>query len=176
MSEALRAHCSTFHLLDVIVADSSSCPQARGDVFIVNKLSLLTSVRPYARETVGLQLEIDGESVLLPRILTGEVLHLLLDPENVLHMVAEFVRNDVGLCKLGVGAAKTPQFIPEAEVDVDLFVRRAVKRSGLRLRHSTGGTGVVIKKYQLRAPIVSVSLLGQESRPCSLHIVEDKRD
>ena len=176
MSEALRTHRSTFHLLYVIVADSSSCPQAGGDVCIVNKLALLTGVRPYARKAVRLQLEIDGEPVSLPRILTGEVLHLLLDPENVLHMVAEFVRNDVGLCKLGVAAAKTPQFIPEAEVDVDLFVRRAVKRSGLRLGHSTGGTGVVIKKHQLRAPIVSVSLLGQESRPCSLHVVQDKRD
>ena len=37
---------------------------------------------------IGLQLKIDGELILLPGILTGEVLHLLLNPENVLHMVA----------------------------------------------------------------------------------------
>ena len=88
MGEALRTHRAALHLLDVIVANSGRCLQPSSDIGIVNNLALLATMRPHTGKAVGLQLKIDGELILLPGILTGEVLHLLLNPENVLHMVA----------------------------------------------------------------------------------------
>jgi hypothetical protein len=44
-------------------------------------------------------------------------------------MVSQFMGNDVGLRKVRIAPAKTSEFIPEAQVDIYLFVRRAVERT-----------------------------------------------
>ena len=174
MGEALRTYCSALHSLQVIVAYGCRCLQARGDIGVVNDLTLLGAVRPYACEAVCLQFEIDGERVPLRRILTGEVLNLLFDSEDILHVVAEFVRDNVSLGKVRVTAAEMPEFIPEAQVDVDLLIRRAIERAGLRLGGTATGLCVVAKEHKLCAAIFFSRLLGQKCCPCLLHIVERK--
>ena len=59
MGEALRAYCSTLHSLQVVVAHGCRRLQAGRDIGIVNNLTLLGAVRPYACEAVRLQFEID---------------------------------------------------------------------------------------------------------------------
>ena len=59
MREALRTYGSAFHSLQVIIADGRRCLQAGRDIGVVNNLTLLGAVRPYAGEAVRLQFEID---------------------------------------------------------------------------------------------------------------------
>lgn len=136
MREALRAHRPTLHSLDMVVTDSGRCLQTSGDIGIVDDLALLGAVRPDTGKAVCLQLEINRERVSLGGILTGEPLDLLLDSENVLNVVAKFVSDDVSLREVRIAAAETSKLIPEAEVDIDLFVRRTIERPGLRLRNT----------------------------------------
>jgi len=128
MGEALRAYRSALHPLQVIVAHRGSCLQASRDIGVVNDFSLLAAVRPYACEAVRLEFEIDRERVSLGWILAGETLNFLFDSENLLHMVTEFVRDNVGLGKVRAAAAEALEFIPETQVDVDRLVNGTVKR------------------------------------------------
>ncbi len=59
MGEALRAYCSAFHSLQVVIADGRRCLQTGRDIGVMNNLALLRTVRPYPREAVRLQFEID---------------------------------------------------------------------------------------------------------------------
>ena len=174
MGEALRTYCSTLHSLQMVVAHCSRCLQASLDIGVVNDLTLLGTVRPDAGETVRLQFEIDGERISLGWILAGQVLNLLFDSEDILDVVAEFVRDDVSLGKVGIAAAEASEFIPEAQVDVDLLIRRAIERAGLRLGGTATGLCVVAKEHKLCAAIFSSRLLRQKCCPCFLHIIERK--
>ncbi len=97
----------------------------------MNDIALFGAVRPHTGETVRLQFKINGERVSLGWILAGEMPHLLLDSQNILHMVAQLVRDNISLRELRVAAAQPSQLIPEAKVDVDLLVRRTVEGPGL---------------------------------------------
>lgn len=131
MREALGTDRATLHSLDMVITDGGSRLHPCGDIGIVNDLPLRCTMRPHAGETVRLQLQIDGERVSLRRVLTGEAPNLLFDSKKVLDMVAQFMSDNVSLGKVGVAAAETTEFIPETQVDVDLFVCRAIERSGL---------------------------------------------
>ena len=50
-------------------------------------------------------------------------------------MMAQFMRNHIGLSEIGIVAAKFCQLVPETEIDVDALVLRAVEGScgGLRI-------------------------------------------
>ena len=172
MGEALRTYRAALHALEVIVAYGCGCLEAGGDIGVVNDLALLSAVRPYACEAVRLKFEIDGERVSLGGILTGKVLNFLFDSENILHVVPEFVGDNVGLREVRIAAAEAAEFIPEAEVDVDLPVGGAVKRAGLGLGHAAAGLRVVAKEHKLCGLILSPCLLRQELFPGFLHIIE----
>ena len=172
MGEALRTYCSTLHSLQVIIAHSRCCLQTGCDIGVVNFLSLLGAVRPDACEAVRLQFEIDGERVPFRRILAGELPDLPFDSENILHMMTKLVRDNVSLRKVRIAAAEAPEFIPEAEVDVHLFVSRTIERPCLRLGGTAAGLYVVAKEDKLCVPILFPRLLRQESFPCFLHIIK----
>src|SRR3954454_14842347 len=94
----LRVDLSLELLLEAVVADRGCGVEPVGDVGL-RQLGDVTrahrTVRPYAGEAIGLQLEVDT-----PAFRPGDS---LADPahgaEQVLHVVAVLVRDDVGLCK-----------------------------------------------------------------------------
>src|SRR5271170_5831218 len=97
--------------------------------------------------------------------------HLLFDAEDVLYVVTEFVSNHISLGKICVASSEALQLIPEAEIDINLFVRRAIERPGLRLGGATTGIGVAVIQNELRAAVIAASLLGQKRLPGFLHVV-----
>lgn len=78
--------------------------------------------------------------------------------------LAHLVGDDVGLGEIARCLETMAQLIVEAQVDVDLLIRRAVEGPHGRLGHATGGTHRVSKQYQPRL-LVGKSFLLEEGCP-----------
>jgi hypothetical protein len=110
-------------------------------------------VGPHPGVAIGLKLQSN-------RQLVGEIgaggpcpAHLGLGAEQVLHVVPDFVRQNVGLGEVS-GRSEAPlQLLVEPEVDVDLLVRGTVERSGGRLGESARGLHRVPEEHQLGRPV-----------------------
>src|ERR1700723_2685814 len=102
--------------------------------------------------------------------------HLLFDAEDVLHMMSQLMGDHVSLSELRVAAAEPLQLTPEAEIDVNLFVRRAIERPRLGLCGPAAGIGVAVIENKLRAPIIPACLFGQQCLPGFLYVVERPGD
>ena len=86
--------------------------------------------RPDAREAVGLKLGRDGDPVgLHRRQARSAVADHVRDPEQVLDVVADLVRDDVGLREVSRRAEAVRQLAEEAEVQIDARVGRAIERA-----------------------------------------------
>jgi len=64
-------------------------------------------------------------------------------------MVSHLMGDDVGLGKIPGNAEAFVQFFEEAEIEINLLVTGAIKRSNGRLRHSTSGFDGAGKENQL---------------------------
>lgn len=107
-------------------------------------------VRPHAGKTIGLQFQPHTEGVEFcfahP---AAHLLHLAADAQQVLHMVADFMRNHVGLCKVPWRAKALGQGFIKRKVDIHLLVSRAVKRAHCRLPcTATASAGLASKQHQ----------------------------
>ena len=143
------------------------------DVAGLEDVALLRRVPPDAGEAVGLELHADGERVLEVGALLLRLAHLLVDAEDVLHVVADLVREHVGLREVAaLGAEARAQVLVEAEVDVRLLVERAVERPHRRLRHAAARLHGLAEEDELRRPVAS----RQQLRPRRLRVVEDEGD
>ena len=80
-----------------------------------------------------------------PRILLHHSLFLALDAQNFLYVMADLVRQHVGLRKLPRGAEALLQLIVKTQVDVNFFVLRAIKRPGGRFRTSAARLNGIAK-------------------------------
>ena len=87
------------------------------------------SLGPGAGEAVGLQLEGDGVLVGLARVLLLQPADLAADAEDVLHVVAVLVGDDVLGGEVADGAELVLQLGQEVEVEVHELVGRAVERA-----------------------------------------------
>ena len=90
---------------------------------------LVVECRPHAREAVGLQLHA-APAARWPRArrraqrLLLQRLHLVGDAEQRLHVMADLVRDHVGLREIARRVEALLQLVVEVEVDVDLLVER----------------------------------------------------
>src|SRR5947209_16933015 len=115
----LRVDLALELLLQPVIADSSSSVESIADVGLRQLADVARAdctIRPDAGEAVGLQLQLDtaalGPGHSLP--------HLVHGAEEVLHVMAILVRNDVGLRKGSTRRAElAAQLVEEAEVEVD---------------------------------------------------------
>src|SRR3954465_9415981 len=89
-------------------------------------------------------------------------------------MMSEFVGQNVSLGKISRRAKALLQLVIKAEIDVNLFIGRAVERTGGRARRSAAGSCCVAKQNQLGVAIRN-ALLRENCRPRLLCIIEDKR-
>ena len=100
MSPALRTYRPPAHLLNVIIPNRRRRLQRPIHIVLMHDPPLLGRMPPNPRIAVRLQLQIDRQLLRFARILLAQPLHLRLRPQQVLHMVSEFMRNHVRLRKV----------------------------------------------------------------------------
>ena len=137
MGKALGRHASAGQ---AIVTDRRGGGEAFFYISGIEELFPVRVIPPHAGETIGLQLELDRERVCAgatPRPLLS-LLHLAIDAEQVLHVMADFMRYDIGLREITRRAKPFRELGKEPEVQVDLPVCRAIERSRRRLGRAAG--------------------------------------
>ena len=88
-------------------------------------------MRPDAGEAIGLQFQLYRQLVGANRIAPLPLgLHLPGDTEQILHMMANFMPDDIGLREITRRAKTAAQFLEERQFDLDLVVARTVERPG----------------------------------------------
>ena len=97
---------------------------------------LLRVVRPHPRKAVGLQLDPNLELIPVDGIHAALcVLHLGQDSKQILQVVADLVRDNLGLGELtalasDIATAETPlEILKERGVEINLLIVRAVERA-----------------------------------------------
>src|SRR5215472_11737516 len=133
-------------------------------------------MRPDTSEAIGLEFHGHGKWVGLGRIAVLKLPDLVFDANDLLDMVPDFVRQHVGLRKLARSAEALLEFIVKAQVNVNFFVRRAIKGARGGLRAPASGVGLISKQHELRMAIRSPGLLGQAFVPGLLRVVQDESD
>ena len=76
-----------------------------------------------------------------------------------MHVMSDLVGDHVGLREVAGGLVFGLQLVKKAKVEIDFFVRGAVKRPGLRARHAARARDRVSKKYQTRVLILRAARL-----------------
>src|SRR3989304_1300993 len=88
---------------------------------------------PDAGKTIGLELERHRGAVFARASIGGGA---FVQTEQVLHVMAQSVRDDVGRGKIAWRAEALGQRGEEPQIQVHLAIRWAVERSGRRLREA----------------------------------------
>lgn len=115
--------------MQAVVADCRGCAERGLYVRLLKQAALLRGMCPNTSETIGLKLEPHGQRVLLLRIALLQLRNFLFDTQNFLHVMSKFVRHHVGLREFSRGAEALLQFVEKAQIDVDFFVFRTIKRT-----------------------------------------------
>ena len=66
------------------------------------------------------------------------------------HMVAQLVRKHISLREISSASAEAFQVVPEAQIDVDLLILRAIEGSGRSLRGAAAGVGTAAEEHEFR--------------------------
>src|SRR3990170_5637685 len=138
MGESVRHDIALRLFLDAIVADGARRVESLFDVAgLDDVLGLLGVIGPDAGKTVGLKLHAHLERIglRLPHAL-AQSLDLIGDAQELLHVMADLVREDVGLGEVALYAEAVLQLLIKIEVDVNLLVARAVEGAHLRQPHA----------------------------------------
>src|SRR5437016_1688298 len=163
--------------LQAVVTDGGGGVQTFFDVAgLENLASALGVAGPDAGQAVGLELHAHLERVgldLAPPALRR--VDSLGDPEQVLHVVAYFVRDHVSLREVAGRPEALAQIAIERQVDVDLFVSRTVEGPDGRLREAAGRLHGAAEQHELRLLILPAHLF-EELAPRVLGVGEDDRD
>ncbi len=123
-------------------------------------------VRPDAGQTICLKFLTDRE--LIPLGSSRSLLRLndlIIDSEDRLDVMADFVGDDVGLREVTRSVQLLLHLIVETEIDVDLVVTGTIERSGRRSGRAACRLDGVGKEYELRLRILCIRLRGG-SRIC----------
>src|SRR6185437_8924718 len=97
-------------------------------------LRVLGVRRPDAGVTVGLQFDLYLDRIALSLARAGlQLLGLPQRAGEILHMVANLVRNDIGLREVARRLEALRKLVEELRVEIDLLVGRAVERPHCRL-------------------------------------------
>ena len=138
MSKALWIHSSSRHALQTIVPNRRRRFQTFIDVSGFEYVALLSGMPPHPGKAIGLQLQTDGKLIRRSRIPPARSLNFLFNPKYLLHVMSDFMGQNISLGEIARGAEALFQFVIKAQIDVDLFVLRTIKRPACRLCHATG--------------------------------------
>src|SRR3954447_10852217 len=175
VSERLGVDPAVRLLLDAIVSDRGRGVQPLLEVAVLQDAAVIRGAAPNAGEAVGLQFEANGESVRVSRVVLALLTNPPLDAELLLDVVAELMREDVGLGEVARRLEAPVELVEEAEVDVDALVERAVERARLRARRATPGVRLAAEEDELRR-LERFAGARELLLPEPLGVVEDERD
>ena len=131
-------------------------------------------VRPDAGVAVGLQLHHHLQLVLLDLIgARPRLAHLLRDAGDGLDVVADLMRDDVGLREVARRLELRLELVPEGQVDVDLLVAGAVERAGARVGAAAGGDHLAAEKFEDRRFVLRAARL-EDLRPGLFGVAEHR--
>src|SRR5215471_10599492 len=144
MGERIRDDITLGLSLQSVVANCRRRLHCSFDVAGFNKLPFrLRPVCPNTGKTIRLQLDPNlqavGFSLAHPAL---RLLHLGKQSEQILYVVADLVRDHIGLRELTglaanvTGAEPSLKILKEACIEVDLLIQRAIKRTHSRLLKS----------------------------------------
>ncbi len=106
-----------------------------------------------------------------------ELPDLAFHSHDFLNVMADFMRQDVGLSKFTGRAKAAFEFVVKTKIDVDLFVSRAVKRAGSGFGAAArSGIGVIAEEYEFGMTLGSTRLLRAHLIPGLLRVVENEGD
>src|ERR1700735_157243 len=126
---------------------------------------------PNSRVTIGLQFHLHGKFIAELGVLLLQRSNFSLSAQNFLHVMAQLVRDYVGLREFSRSAEAIFQLVEEGQVEINLFIARAVKRPGGSLGEATRGIDVVPEENHF-----CVAVLRKDLRPGILRIVENERN
>ncbi len=175
MGEAFGHDAARRLALERIVADGGGGGEALLDVAgFEARLHLVVEVGPDAGEAVGLQFHAHLKLVggRLARSLLAQRHHLVGNAEQRLHVVADLVRDNVGLREIARRMEAALQFLVEAQVDVDGAVERAIEGAHGRLAEPAFGARRIGKDDELGL-LVGASRVLEDLLPDVLGIGED---
>src|ERR1700687_3728922 len=90
-----------------------------------------------------------------------EGVHFFFDPQQLLHMMADLVRDDVCLLELAWRSKPFPQFFKKPEVQINLFILRTVEGASSGLGLPTARSSLVAEENQLGMAIARAGLWKQ---------------
>src|SRR5215831_4163520 len=177
VGERLRHDTAHGLPLEAVVADRGGGVQAFLDVAGFEDLARALGIGgPDARQAVGLQLHAHLERVALGLAATAlRLLDALGDAEQVLHVMADLVGDDVGLGEIARGADLVAQVAVERQIDVELVIARTVEGAHCRLGEAAGRLHGAAEQHEARL-LVSPAHLTEEIAPGVLRVGEDDRD
>ena len=116
--------------LQAIVTNSSGCAQPLVDVAAFEQLAAIGMMAPYAGQAIRLELHPHGQGVrpFFGATLPG-AMHALRDSHQGLDMMANFVRNDIGLREVTWRVEALIEIAEEGQIEVDLVIIGAIKRT-----------------------------------------------
>src|SRR5262245_36547046 len=138
--------------LDAIVADGARRPERILDIARLDDvLTLLGTISPDAGEAIGLKLHAHLERIglCLPHALF-ERFDLIGDAEKLLYVMTDLMRDDVGLRHVSWCAEAVFEVLVEVEVDIDLFVKGAIKWTHLCHADAASGTRSATEQNECR--------------------------
>src|SRR3954454_9004502 len=147
-------------LLQLVVANGICATQRFFDIARVEEVEPLLGVMgPNTGEKISLQLESHRQAVsLLATCALAGSGYLVGDTEQLLHVMADLVRDYVRLRKITRRAEARLQLAVEAEIEINALIFRAIKRSDGRARHTACGINGAAEKDELRIAVLLAAL------------------
>ncbi len=174
MREAFRADSAASRALKPIVAYGRGGTEPLRNVFRIHLESLLTEVSPNSGKAIGLQFQAHRQCVLLAGIPFLKASNFALNSEYFLHVMTYFMGDNVSLREFAGSAEPGLQFIEEPEIEVNLFVARAVERTYRGLGFAAGRRVFIAVNEQRGVMVACAGLRGKIGIPGPLNIVKNR--
>lgn len=151
MIEAFRNNITLTTALQRVITDLVCRIQSFFKVACFQNTLLLRVVTPYTGEAIGLKLNTNRHLVGLrfAHLLT-HLVELGQNAKQVLDMVPDLMRKDIGLCEIAGSAKTVCQFLIETQIDVELAIAGAIKRPGRRGSKAASRTNLSGKEHHGR--------------------------
>ena len=124
-----------------------------------NVLDPVGITRPNACQKIGLQLEPDRELIVF-RLThsTARRLHTIGYAEQILHVMSNFVGDDIGLCEIASCAQAFLELTEKTEVDVNASILRTLERTGGATGEPAAGLNQVREEHEAGLLVLSAHL------------------
>jgi hypothetical protein len=146
--------------LKSIIADRARCAHRFFDIAGFNNvLDPVSITRPNACQKICLELEPDRKLIVF-RLThsTARRLHTIANAEQVLHVMSNFVGDDVGLCEIPSRAETILELTKKTEIDVNASILRTIERTGGATGEPAAGLNQVREKHEPRFLVLPAHL------------------